>query len=208
MANQQATNLIDSTVNSFNGDTTSISTIDGISLIDHWLTALRSEETDETAQQITQTLSELKSQLMEGNQDTAQIATLLDDLAGQTQQAAQSVDDDKVKLQLDQLVQTLQDFKKVIAGEAGNIDEKHGRAQIFTQTGTGSATGNPGVNPAVPGNSNTDDVGNLQGGGAYKSYGSGYSSGSSGDSAASNSGTDSRNKRPSTGDGGGNSRQI
>lgn len=161
MANQQATNLISSTVESFNGDTTSFSTLDGISLIDHWLTALRSEDNDETASQITNTLSELKGELMQGNQDTDRIITLLDELAGQTEQAAQSTDDDKVKLQLVELVQTLRDFGKVLNGEGGNIADKHGRAQIFTSTGTGSAAGNPGVNPAVPGNTNTDDVGNL-----------------------------------------------
>lgn len=203
MANQQATNLISSTVDTFNGETTSISTTDGISLIDHWLTALRSEDDDASMNPIANTLSALKAQLLEGNPDTTQIKTHLNDLAEHTQQAAQSVDDDKVKLQLDQLVQTLRDFGKVIAGEAGNIADKHGRAQIFTQTGTGSAAGNPGVNPAVPGTGNTGEEGNLPGGGALNG-----GSGKGSSSAASNVNADPHNSRGSTGEGGSNSRQI
>ncbi|MGA0559548.1 hypothetical protein ACO2Q8_23010 [Larkinella sp. VNQ87] len=206
MANQQAVNLINSTMDTFNGDTTSISTVDGISLIDHWLTALRSGDTDSSVNPIANTLSELKMQLQEGNPNTGQINVLLQELADQGEQAAQSADDDKVKMQLDQLVQTLRDFGRVLSGEAGNIADKHGRAQIFTKTGTGSAAGNPGVNPAVPGNSGTGDEGNVQGGG---SYGSGYGTGSAGETDRDNSGTDTRtSRRTSTGEGGGNSHQL
>ncbi|GAB3907407.1 hypothetical protein GCM10028803_41090 [Larkinella knui] len=204
MANQQANALINSTMETFNGDTTSISTLDGISLIDTWLTALRSGETDQATNPISHTLSELKTQLQESDPDSGQIKALLNDLADQTEKAAQSADD-KEKMQLNELVQTLRDFGRVINGEGGSIEEKHGRAQIFTQTGTGSAAGNPGVNPAVSGNAGTGDEGNVQGGG---SYGSGYGTGSSGESGRSNSGTDTRTTRTSTGEGGGNSHQI
>ncbi|GAB3319693.1 hypothetical protein GCM10027299_12460 [Larkinella ripae] len=203
MANQQATNLISSTVDTFNGETTSISTTDGISLIDHWLTALRSGDISDQTSPIANTLSELKSQLQEGDPDSGQIKGILNELAEQTEQAAQSAEDDKVKLQLDQLVQTLRDFGKVISGEAGNIAEKHGRAQIFTQTGTGSAAGNPGVNPAVPGTSDSGDEGRVQGGGAF---GAGSGTGSS--SASGGSSADSHNTRGSTGEGGGSTHQI
>lgn len=201
MANQQAVNLIHSTVESFNINTTSVSPTDGISLIDHWISALRSEEASTTP--IANTLSELKNELQEGNTDTGQIRTLLNQLADQTEQVAQSADDDKVKQQLDQLVQTLRDFGQVIAGETGNLADKHGKAQIFTKTGTGSAAGNPGVNPAVPGTSDTGEEGVVRGGGAI---GGGSGTGSS--SASGSAPADSRNVRGSTGEGGGNTRQI
>jgi hypothetical protein len=191
MANQQANALINSTMETFNGDTTSISTIDGISLIDTWLSALRSGENDQTTNPIANTLSALKTQLQEDSPNAGQLKALLNELADQTENISQSADD-KENMQLNQLVQTLRDFGKVINGEGGSIEDKHGRGQIFTQTGTGSAAGNPGVNPAISGNAGTGDDGNVQGGG---SYGSGYGTGSSGESGTSNSGTDSRTTR-------------
>ncbi|GAB3261058.1 hypothetical protein GCM10027347_25840 [Larkinella harenae] len=203
MANQQAVNLIHSTVNTFNSDTTSVSPTDGISLIDHWLSALRSEDAGASTDPLADTLSELKSQLMAGDTDTGQIRALLDQLAEQTEQVAQSADDDKIKQQLDSLVQTLRDFGKVIAGETGNLADKHGRAQLFTQTGTGSAAGNPGVNPAIPATSDTGTEGAVPGGGA-----TGGGSGTGASSAAGSAPADSRNVRGSTGEGGGETRQI
>ncbi|GAB3918894.1 hypothetical protein [Larkinella terrae] len=148
MANQQAINLISSTMDTFNGDTTSISTTDGISLIDHWLTALRSGDSDENLNPIAHTLSELKMQLQENNPNGGQIKVILNELADQTQKVAGSADD-KSKLQLHDLSETLRDFGRTVNGEGGSLEEKHGRAQIFTQTGTGSAAGNPGFNPAI-----------------------------------------------------------
>ncbi|MFC5412952.1 hypothetical protein ACFPMF_26750 [Larkinella bovis] len=157
MANQQALNLISSTMDAFNGDTTSISATDGISLIDHWLTALRNGGAADNTHSIANTLSALKTQLQEGNTDTGQIKVLLNELADQAAQVEKSADDDKIRQQLNKLGQTLRDFSRVISGEAGHIADKHGRAQIFTQTGTGSAAGNPGFNPAVPQTSESGD---------------------------------------------------
>lgn len=204
MANQQALNLISSTMETFNGDTTSISTIDGISLIDHWLTALRSGDSDERINPISQTLSELKMQLLGNNPDSGQIKVILNDLADQTGKVAESADD-KTKLQLNELAETLRDFGRTVNGEGGSMEEKHGRGQLFTKTGTGSAAGNPGVNPAVPGNAGTGDEGKIPSGGAYQS---GSGNGSSAEPATSNSAPDTRPARTSTGEGGGNSHQI
>lgn len=165
MANQQATGLIDSTVQTFNGDVSSVSTVDGISLIDNWVTALRSDNSD--AQLVASTLNELKQELQNGNPDTDRIKTILDDLATQTEEAARTAEDENLTQRLDNLAQGLRAFGHSVTGDAqqaGDQDFMQGKGQAFTQTGTGSATGNAGAMSG--GASGSSEAGNVQGGGA------------------------------------------
>ncbi|WP_128545799.1 hypothetical protein [Larkinella soli] len=188
MASQPSTQLINTTTQVFNGAVSSVSPQDGISLIDNWITAIRSGGDNGNAQQVAGTLQELKNLLQAGNPDTQQIKETLHNLASQTEDAAQSADE-VIEPQLNQLAKSLRSFGHLIAGEphegAGEEDFMQGRGQIFTQTGTGSAAGNAGA----------------------PEMGTGATAAGAPDSGPSEP-TGAGPERSSTGEGGGNSRQL
>ncbi|WP_234735217.1 hypothetical protein [Tellurirhabdus bombi] len=163
---QTQISLINSTVETFNGNVTSVSAQDGISLIDNWVAALHSG--DESTNPIANTLSELKMQLQAGNPNSEQIDVLLQELADQTEQIAPSADE-SVTPHLRELAQSLRGFSDLIAGRS-KPDFEGSKGQIFTGTHTGSATGNAGApemgrkdgspgdtNEAAPGSGTTDN---------------------------------------------------
>ena len=194
---QTQTGLIDSTVEAFNGEITSVSAMDGISMIDNWVTVLRSG--DESTNPVASTLSALKLQLQAGNPDTAQIDALLAELADQAEGFVGKAEDDKVNARLRELAGALRGFGDTLAGRNGRVEG--GRGQIFTQTHTGSATGNAGA-PEMgrqDGSPGDEDTEGHQGGG---SYGSGYGTGSDTEEGSENSGTDPRTPGTSVHEGG------
>lgn len=161
------TGLINTTVQAFDAGATSVSPQDGISMIDNWITALRSG--DESTNPIASTLSELKMQLQAGNPNGGQIQALLTELAEQTDQAAGSADEATAP-RLRDLAHALRSFGQALAGE-----------------GDPSATKRPqGIGPT---GTSPNDTAGMQGGG---SYGSGYGTGSEGQEGTPNSGTDMR----------------
>jgi uncharacterized phage infection (PIP) family protein YhgE len=138
---QTQTSLINSTVETFNGSAATVSAQDGISLIDNWISALHSG--DESTNPVANTLSELKMQLQAGNPNSGQIETLLRELADQTEQVADSANE-QVTPHLRELAQSLRAFGDLLAGH-GKQSPEGGKAQAFTSTHTGSATGNAGA---------------------------------------------------------------
>ncbi|MDB5242757.1 MAG: hypothetical protein JWP57_3382 [Spirosoma sp.] len=112
---QHAANLVDTTVNAFNGDTTSISAMDGISLIDTWSSALQDGGQD--TESVTNSLKELRSELQSGNPDGARIQQILEDMVDQIKQIAKSADAD-VKPNLNSLAEALKGFSKQLGGSS------------------------------------------------------------------------------------------
>ncbi|GAB3510230.1 hypothetical protein GCM10027341_48410 [Spirosoma knui] len=137
--NQQAANLVDTTVNAFNGDVTSISPMDGISLIDSWINTLRNNDQDNNP--ITTGLSDLKAELQSGNPDGDQIQSILEDLTDQVRQLANSADTD-VKTKLTPLTEALQGFSEQMSGSSGRANT--GGQAPMTSTVGGEST-NSGV---------------------------------------------------------------
>ncbi|GAB3542462.1 hypothetical protein [Spirosoma fluminis] len=141
--NQQAANLVDTTVNAFNGDVTSISPMDGISLIDSWISTLRNNEQDNNP--ITNGLSDLKAELQSGNPDGDQIQNILEDLTDQVRQLANSADTD-VKTKLSPLTEALQGFSEQMGGSSGRANTG-GQAPMTSTVGgesTNSGAGSSG----------------------------------------------------------------
>jgi hypothetical protein len=214
---QHAANLVTTTVNAFNGDATSVSPFDGISLIDSWIAALKNSEQD--TESVAGGLTELKTELQSGNPDGARIQQLLGYMISQAREVASSSEDD-VKTKLNPLIESLQGFSQQLGGSekmaAMNIDpsdevmpgESGGRAPMTSTVGGESTTSGAGASSL---RDNEDDESANQNGGtrdngpapAVKpttgsegaeqqdggSYGSGYGTGSDGDDYSSNSGT-------------------
>ena len=109
---QFAAALVNETVATFNGSVSVVSPTDGVSLINHWISALHSG--DETTNPIAHTLSELRMEL-QGGMNPGQIQSTIQELAEQTRQAAQSVDGSE-KDSLTQLASALQAFGQQLAG--------------------------------------------------------------------------------------------
>ncbi len=216
---QHAANLVDTTINAFNGDATSISPTDGISLIDSWISALRNGGQDSNP--VASGLNELKTELQSGNPDGSRIQQIIDDLADQAQQAAASADTD-VKSKLSPLVEALQGFSQQLGGSSSmaslNTDPsdtvmpgQSGGQAPMTSTVGGEST-NSGTGTSAMNTNDDDQLTNRSGGttengtptgmddqtgsdGAQRqdggSYGSGYGTGSGGDDYSANSGTQS-----------------
>ena len=216
---QHAANLVDTTINAFNGDATSISPTDGISLIDSWISALRNGGQDSNP--VASGLSELKTELQSGNPDGSRIQQIVDDLANQAKQAATSADTD-VQTKLTSLVSALQDFSQQLDGSSSmaslNTDpsdtvmpgQSGGQAPMTSTVGgesTNSGTGTSAMNTNDDDQLTNRSDGTTENGtpvgmddqtgsdGAQRqdggSYGSGYGTGSGGDDYSANSGTQS-----------------
>lgn len=214
---QHAANLVDTTINAFNGDATSISPTDGISLIDSWISAL--SDSGQSTNPVASGLSELKSELQSGNPDGSRIQQIIDDLADQAGQAATSADGE-VKAKLDPLVGALQGFSRQLGGSStmaamntqpsdGVMPGQTGGQAPMTSTVGGEST-NSGTGTSATGMNDEDSLSNRSGGttengsamgmddmtgsdGAQRQdgepYGSGYGTGSEGDNYSSGSGT-------------------
>lgn len=173
---QFASGLIDQTVQAFNGDVTTVSPMDGISLIDNWISALRSG--DESTNPIASSLSELKLQLQSGNPNGAQIQGTLEDLADQTKQMADSTDGAQQSA-LNELASSLRSFSQQLAGGSGSANTG-GNAPGGPTTGgissSGGSTARLGEDVAGAGMSATTgstsgqtDMGDSASGSAYGS---------------------------------------
>lgn len=114
---QHAANLVDTTINAFNGDATSVSPTDGISLIDSWISTLRNGDGGQDTDSAVDALSELKTELQSGNPDGARIQQILDDMANQVKQTATSADAD-LKTTLSSLADALRGFSKQLGGSS------------------------------------------------------------------------------------------
>ncbi|WP_019989744.1 hypothetical protein [Rudanella lutea] len=198
--NQQTTQLLNQTIDTFNGDVQAISPTDGVSLIDNWISALHSG--DASTNPIASTLSELKVELQRGNPDAQTIQALLEQLANQANEAGE-VADGAAQSALTELSSALQSFSQQLGGESGPA--KTGGQAPMTSTTTNQSTqgtyatdidmdDQTGSNAGATGESGSEnyarqspDAGNTQGGG---SYGSGYGTGSSGEDETQNSGTE------------------
>jgi hypothetical protein len=139
--NQHASNLIDITVKAFNGDVTSVSPTDGLSLIDSWLTFLQSEGQENNP--ITNRLNELKKELNRGNLDGARIQDIVSDLAGQTKQLTDSADSDS-KPRLTTLSEALQSFNEQLASPSP-MTNPDSQAPMTSTVGGESTTSGAGV---------------------------------------------------------------
>lgn len=178
---QHAANLVGTTINAFNGDATSISPTDGISLIDSWVSALcdGGQDTDPVAG----ALSELKTELQSGNPDGSRIQGILEGLADQTKQAAQSADTE-VKAKLNSLVDALQGFSQQLGGSSkmAGMNTKPSDTVMPGESG-----GRAPMTSTVGGDSTNSGAG--LGGDDYSANSGTQSSGVSGGSAESGSGS-------------------
>ena len=113
--NQHAANLVDTTVNAFNGDSTSISPMDGISLIDSWTSTLRDGGPDSNP--VASSLSQLKTELQSGNPDGSQIQQILKELAQQVRGTAESADAE-MQTKLSPLADALEGFSEQLGGSS------------------------------------------------------------------------------------------
>jgi hypothetical protein len=113
-ANQQTTQLLNQTIDTFNGDTQAISPTDGISLIDNWISALHSG--DASTNPVASTLNELKAELQRGNPDTESIRSFLEQLATQAQHAGETADGENQST-LNELAMALQSFRQQLGGD-------------------------------------------------------------------------------------------
>ena len=156
-SSQFATALINETVNTFNGGAETVSPIDGISLVENWISALRSG--DESTNPIAHTLSELRMQLQDNALNAGQIQTTLEELAEQTRNMARSVEGGE-QMSLLELADALRGFSERLAGK---------------RSGDGSAGAT--VAPSVGASSATADDDNYGASGAAQQDGGPYDSG-------------------------------
>ena len=151
---QHAANLVATTVNAFNGDTTSISPMDGITLIDSWSSALQNggQETES----VTSSLKELRTELQNGNPDGSRIQEILKDMVDQVKKVAKSADAD-VKTNLNSLAEALKGFSEQLGGSSKMASmnkkpsdtvmpgESGGRAPITSTVGGDSTNSGAGL---------------------------------------------------------------
>lgn len=114
---QFASPLIEQTVNAFNGDVTAISPLDGLTLINNWISALHTNS--ETTNPLVASLHELTLQLQSGSPDNKQITNLLKDLTDKTRQSASSVEEAGQRASLNQLADAIGSFGEQLAGQRG-----------------------------------------------------------------------------------------
>ncbi|CCH51869.1 hypothetical protein BN8_00825 [Fibrisoma limi BUZ 3] len=150
---QQASGLIDQTIQTFNGNVTAVSPQDGITLIDSWISAFRS--TDEQANPISDSLTALKTELQKGNPSTSEISTILKALTDQARNAANSADTG-VQTQVNALVDALKSFQQQLTGQAGPANTG-GQAPMASTVGGNSSTSGVGTTTSGSTQSYMDD---------------------------------------------------
>ncbi|GAB4021806.1 hypothetical protein [Spirosoma koreense] len=151
-----ASNLINITVKAFNGDVTSISPTDGLSLVDSWVSFL---DADESGKALVGELRELKAELQSGNLDGASIQQILKNLTAQTKQITDSADRDS-QPKLNTLSGALQSFSQQVGGASGPA--KTGGQAPMTSTVGGEST-HSGVGASTFGAS-SDELAGRNGG--------------------------------------------
>ena len=134
--NQQTVQLIIRTVEAFNGDVQAISSTDGISLIDNWISALHS--VDASTNPIASTLNELKMELTRDNPDSETIRDILHQLSTQAQNAGATAEGSS-QSSLNELSQALQSFSQLLGG-TGRV-RTGGQAPMTSITGGESTAG-------------------------------------------------------------------
>lgn len=149
---QFATALISETVQTFNGNATTVSPTDGINLIDNWISALHSG--DESTNPVAHTLSELKVQLQDGTPNSGAIQSLIQELAGQAHQAAQQLEGDEQQ-SLAQLASALRGFGQQLSGGATVSDQSR---QGDMDDPTGSNGGQSGADTTGAYSSDNSDM--------------------------------------------------
>lgn len=156
---QQASNLITTTINAFNGNSTTISPMDGISLIDSWVSTLRS--TGQETNPVVGGLGDLKTELQSGNPDGTRIGQLINELADQLKAAADSAETD-VQNRLNALVEALQGFSRQLSGSSGGQRANNQQAPMTSTVG-GEST-NSGTGASAYRTPNDDDFSDRIGG--------------------------------------------
>lgn len=155
--NQHASNLIDITASAFNGEVISISPTDGLSLVDSWISFLKSDGQENKP--ITNRLTELRTELQESNLNGARIQEILNDLVGQTTQLADSAGEDS-KPRLTTLAETLQGFNRQLNSPTLMTDPDK-QAPLTSTVGGESTTSGAGISAV---GSSDDDLSNRNGG--------------------------------------------
>jgi hypothetical protein len=133
--NQHAVNLINLTVNAFNGETAAISPTDGISLIDSWLSFLQSEGPKDSP--IVDALGNLKVELQSGNPNGAHVERILKALSDQTKQTTNSADEEN-KPKLTTLSEAIQGLGQQLSGKPRR--DTSGEQAPMTSTVRGEST--------------------------------------------------------------------
>ena len=156
---QHASTLIDLTVKTFNGDETSVSPMDGMSLLDSWISFLHTDSQSNSS--LTDRLSNLKAIIQEGgNIDSTQITEIIGDLTSQTKQISDTVEAEN-KPKLNSLVTALQSFSHLVDGSGGPA--KTGGQAPMTSTVGGEST-NSGVGVSALSDTDDDDLSDRNGG--------------------------------------------
>ena len=153
---QHASNLINTTVNAFNGDITSISPVDGISLIDSWISFLKTA--DQGDKSIVSGLSELKAELQSGTIDGTQVQSILKGLTEQTSQITKKADGDS-QPKLNSLSEALQSFSQLLDGS--KKANTGGQAPMTSTVGGESTNSGTGISAV---DTNADDLSDRNGG--------------------------------------------
>ncbi|GAB4033901.1 hypothetical protein [Spirosoma gilvum] len=155
--NQHASNLITITIKAFNGDSASVSPTDGMSLIDSWLDFLRTDNQHDHL--LEDSLTQLRTELQNNQQDGAHIQQLLSDLTQQVNQLTNSIDtDDRPKLA--NLSEALTGFQQLMGGKTGR-DHTDSQAPMTSTVGGESATNSAGASSL---NDNDNDLSDRTGG--------------------------------------------
>lgn len=155
--NQHASNLIDITAKAFKCDVISISPTDGLSLVDSWISFLKSDGQEDNP--VTNQLTELRTELQESNLNGARIQDILNDLVGQTTQLADSAEADN-KPRLTTLADALQGFNQQLNSPTPmtNPDKQ---APMTSTVGGESTTSGAGISAV---GASDDDLSNRNGG--------------------------------------------
>ncbi|QKZ12780.1 hypothetical protein [Spirosoma sp. KUDC1026] len=173
---QHAFNLVDTTVNTFNGSAVSVSPIDGITLIDSWISALPSDE--QSADSITTKLGDLRTELRNGSPDGSHIRQLLTDLAQQAKQAADTADS-VVQTKLKPLVDSLEGFSQRLGG-SGEQPQAGSQAPMTSTVGGESTNSGVGTSAIDSGTGDTRLTGGTTSNGPAASIGMDDTTGSDG----------------------------
>jgi hypothetical protein len=143
--NQQTTQLLHQTIDTFNGGVQTISPTDGVSLIDNWISALHSG--DASTNPIASTLNDLKIELQRGNPDSETIRSFLDQLSTQAKHVGETATGN-AQSALDDLSEALQSFSQQLSGQSGpakaGSHNYAGNTQGGGSYGSGYGTGSEG----------------------------------------------------------------
>lgn len=156
---QHVSNLVTTTINAFNGNAVAISPMDGISLIDSWISALRN--TDQSTNPVVSGLSSLKAELQNGNPDGTLIQQFLEEIVDELKVAADSAETD-VQTRLNALVEALSGFSQQLGGSSKMQNAQNQQAPMTSTVGGESTT--TGAGASTYRTNDDDDLSNRNGG--------------------------------------------